>query len=62
MFIHLTKQTKFLVCVRLFNKETNTNKPHTERFTNCSPKRSSNKLPTERFTNSSPKLSIHLQP
>ncbi|MFS8025212.1 hypothetical protein Hanom_Chr16g01472321 [Helianthus anomalus] len=39
MFIHLTKQTKFLVRVRvrLFNKRTNTNELLTERFTNYSP-------------------------
>ncbi|MFS7991351.1 hypothetical protein Hanom_Chr12g01069761 [Helianthus anomalus] len=36
MFVHLTKQTKFLVCVRLFNKRTNTNELPAERFTNCS--------------------------
>ncbi|MFS7951184.1 hypothetical protein Hanom_Chr07g00591971 [Helianthus anomalus] len=42
MFVHLTKQTKFLVRVRLFNKRTNTNELPAERFTNiwfvCSPK------------------------
>ncbi|KAJ0775810.1 putative protein S-acyltransferase [Helianthus annuus] len=37
MFVHLTKRTKFLVRVRLFNKRTNTNEPPAERFTNCSP-------------------------
>ncbi|KAM0038665.1 hypothetical protein Hdeb2414_s0013g00417521 [Helianthus debilis subsp. tardiflorus] len=37
MFVHLTKQTKFLVRVRLFNKRTNTNELPAERFTNCSP-------------------------
>ncbi|MFS7974227.1 hypothetical protein Hanom_Chr09g00866111 [Helianthus anomalus] len=37
MFVHLTKRTKFLVCVRLFNKRTNTNELSAERFTNCSP-------------------------
>ncbi|MFS7978589.1 hypothetical protein Hanom_Chr10g00917201 [Helianthus anomalus] len=37
MFVHLTKQTKFLVRVRLFNKRTNTNELPVERFTNCSP-------------------------
>ncbi|KAJ0690857.1 putative protein kinase RLK-Pelle-LRR-I-1 family [Helianthus annuus] len=37
MFVHLTKQTKFLVRVRLFNKRTNTNEIPAERFTNCSP-------------------------
>ncbi|MFS7998539.1 hypothetical protein Hanom_Chr12g01155051 [Helianthus anomalus] len=48
MFVHLTKRTKFLVCVRLFNKRTNfffqknnkrtnTNELTVERFTNCSP-------------------------
>ncbi|MFS7957177.1 hypothetical protein Hanom_Chr07g00663351 [Helianthus anomalus] len=36
MFVHLTKRTKFLVCVRLFNKPTNTNKLPAETFTNCS--------------------------
>ncbi|KAJ0833926.1 hypothetical protein HanRHA438_Chr16g0738041 [Helianthus annuus] len=36
-FVHLTKRTKFLVCVRLFNKQTNTNELPTERFTNCLP-------------------------
>ncbi|MFS7960478.1 hypothetical protein Hanom_Chr08g00703601 [Helianthus anomalus] len=37
MFVHLTKRTEFLVCVRLFNKRTNTNELSAERFTNCSP-------------------------
>ncbi|KAJ0913195.1 hypothetical protein HanRHA438_Chr06g0282871 [Helianthus annuus] len=37
MLVHLTKRTKFLVCVRLFNKRTNTNELPAERFTNCSP-------------------------
>ncbi|MFS7901680.1 hypothetical protein Hanom_Chr01g00002471 [Helianthus anomalus] len=42
MFVHLTKQTKFLVRVRLSNKRTNTNELPAERFTNnvwfvCSP-------------------------
>ncbi|MFS7950448.1 hypothetical protein Hanom_Chr07g00583311 [Helianthus anomalus] len=37
MFVHLTKRMKFLVCVRLFNKRTNTNELPAERFTNCSP-------------------------
>ncbi|MFS8034539.1 hypothetical protein Hanom_Chr17g01582351 [Helianthus anomalus] len=37
MFVHLTKRTKCLVCVRLFNKRTNTNELPAERFTNCSP-------------------------
>ncbi|MFS7994983.1 hypothetical protein Hanom_Chr12g01112541 [Helianthus anomalus] len=37
MSVHLTKQTKFLVRVRLFNKQTNTNKLPAKRFTNCSP-------------------------
>ncbi|MFS7994866.1 hypothetical protein Hanom_Chr12g01111131 [Helianthus anomalus] len=37
MFVHLTKRTEFLVCVRLFNKQTNTNKLPAEQFTNCSP-------------------------
>ncbi|KAJ0809673.1 hypothetical protein HanPI659440_Chr01g0018041 [Helianthus annuus] len=36
----LTKRMKFLVRVRLYNKRTNTNKFSTERFTNCSAKRS----------------------
>ncbi|KAJ0427826.1 putative RNA helicase [Helianthus annuus] len=36
MFVHLTKRTKFLVCVRLFNKRTNTNELPAERFMNCS--------------------------
>ncbi|MFS8010152.1 hypothetical protein Hanom_Chr14g01293661 [Helianthus anomalus] len=35
MFVHLTKRTEFLVCVRLFNKRTN--ELPIERFTNCSP-------------------------
>ncbi|MFS7940734.1 hypothetical protein Hanom_Chr05g00467891 [Helianthus anomalus] len=38
MFIYLTKRTKFLVCVRLFNKRTNPNELPAEQFTNCSPK------------------------
>ncbi|MFS8005065.1 hypothetical protein Hanom_Chr13g01233091 [Helianthus anomalus] len=37
MFVHLTKRTKFLVRVRLFNKRTNTNELPAEQFTNCSP-------------------------
>ncbi|MFS7933837.1 hypothetical protein Hanom_Chr04g00384491 [Helianthus anomalus] len=37
MFVHLNKRTKFLVCVRLFNKRTNTNELPAGRFTNCSP-------------------------
>ncbi|MFS8031005.1 hypothetical protein Hanom_Chr17g01540651 [Helianthus anomalus] len=37
MFVHLTKQTKFFVCVRLFNKGTNTNDLPTKQLTNCSP-------------------------
>ncbi|MFS7975138.1 hypothetical protein Hanom_Chr10g00876931 [Helianthus anomalus] len=37
MFVHLTKRTNFLVHVRLFNKQTNTNELPAERFTNCSP-------------------------
>ncbi|MFS8005498.1 hypothetical protein Hanom_Chr13g01238031 [Helianthus anomalus] len=37
MLVHLTKQTKFLVRVRLFIKRTNTNELPAERFTNCSP-------------------------
>ncbi|MFS7894051.1 putative tRNA-dihydrouridine(20) synthase (NAD(P)(+)) [Helianthus anomalus] len=36
MFVRLTKGTKFLVRVRLFNKRTNTKELPTERFTNCS--------------------------
>ncbi|MFS7989672.1 putative tubulin [Helianthus anomalus] len=36
MFVYLTKRTKFLVRVRLFNKRTNTNKFSAEQFTNCS--------------------------
>ncbi|MFS7927764.1 hypothetical protein Hanom_Chr04g00312971 [Helianthus anomalus] len=37
MFVHLTKQTKFLfVFVCLVNKQTNTNELPAERFTNCS--------------------------
>ncbi|MFS8029492.1 hypothetical protein Hanom_Chr16g01522951 [Helianthus anomalus] len=37
MFVHLTKRMKFLVHVRLFSKQTNTNELLAERFTNCSP-------------------------
>ncbi|MFS8030924.1 hypothetical protein Hanom_Chr17g01539721 [Helianthus anomalus] len=37
MFVHLTKRTKFLVRVCLFNKRMNTNELTVERFTNCSP-------------------------
>ncbi|MFS8014579.1 hypothetical protein Hanom_Chr15g01346171 [Helianthus anomalus] len=37
MFVHLTKRTKFLGCVCLFNKRTNTNELPAEQFTNCSP-------------------------
>ncbi|KAM0017676.1 putative dienelactone hydrolase, alpha/Beta hydrolase [Helianthus debilis subsp. tardiflorus] len=37
MFVHLTKRTKFLVCVHLFNKPMDTNELAAERFTNCSP-------------------------
>ncbi|MFS8024678.1 hypothetical protein Hanom_Chr16g01466211 [Helianthus anomalus] len=37
MFVHLTKRTKFLVCVCLFNKRTNTNELTAAWFTNCSP-------------------------
>ncbi|MFS7908062.1 hypothetical protein Hanom_Chr01g00078781 [Helianthus anomalus] len=37
MFVHLTKPTKFLVCVRLFSKRTNTNELPAERITNSSP-------------------------
>ncbi|MFS7925805.1 hypothetical protein Hanom_Chr04g00289421 [Helianthus anomalus] len=36
MFVHLTKRTKFLVCVRSFIKRANTNKLPDEWFTNCS--------------------------
>ncbi|MFS8000058.1 hypothetical protein Hanom_Chr12g01173921 [Helianthus anomalus] len=36
MFVHLTKRTKFHVCVRLFNKRTNIDELPAERFTNCS--------------------------
>ncbi|MFS7924100.1 hypothetical protein Hanom_Chr03g00268641 [Helianthus anomalus] len=36
MFVHLTKQTTFLVRVRSFNKRTNTNELPAERFMNCS--------------------------
>ncbi|MFS7939729.1 hypothetical protein Hanom_Chr05g00455331 [Helianthus anomalus] len=35
-FVPLTKRTKFLVRVRLFNKQTNTNELPAGRFTNCS--------------------------
>ncbi|MFS8001281.1 hypothetical protein Hanom_Chr13g01188491 [Helianthus anomalus] len=35
MFVHLTKRTKFLVRVHLFNKRTNTNELPAEQFTNC---------------------------
>ncbi|MFS7971559.1 hypothetical protein Hanom_Chr09g00834271 [Helianthus anomalus] len=34
MFVHLPKRTKFLVCVRSFNKRTNTNELPVERFMN----------------------------
>ncbi|MFS7942333.1 hypothetical protein Hanom_Chr06g00487211 [Helianthus anomalus] len=34
MFVHLTKRIEFLVCVRLFNKRTNTNELPAGRFTN----------------------------
>ncbi|MFS8017471.1 hypothetical protein Hanom_Chr15g01380781 [Helianthus anomalus] len=37
MFVHLTKRTKFLVRVCLFNKRTNTNELPAKQFTNCSP-------------------------
>ncbi|MFS7969782.1 hypothetical protein Hanom_Chr09g00813221 [Helianthus anomalus] len=37
MFVHLTKRTKFLVCVCLFNKRMNTNELPAEQFTNCLP-------------------------
>ncbi|MFS8016983.1 hypothetical protein Hanom_Chr15g01374911 [Helianthus anomalus] len=36
MFVHLTKRTKFLVCVCSFIKRTNTNELPSKRFTNCS--------------------------
>ncbi|MFS7994143.1 hypothetical protein Hanom_Chr12g01102401 [Helianthus anomalus] len=36
MFVHLTKRTKFRVCVCLFNKRTNTNELPAERLMNCS--------------------------
>ncbi|MFS7960610.1 hypothetical protein Hanom_Chr08g00705091 [Helianthus anomalus] len=36
MFVHLTKRTKFLVRIRLFNKRTNTDGLPVKRFTNCS--------------------------
>ncbi|MFS8014367.1 hypothetical protein Hanom_Chr15g01343691 [Helianthus anomalus] len=36
MSVHLTKQTKFLIHVRLSNKRTNTNELAAEWFTNCS--------------------------
>ncbi|MFS8004891.1 hypothetical protein Hanom_Chr13g01231041 [Helianthus anomalus] len=36
MFLHLTTRTEFLVRVRSFIKQTNTNKLPAERFTNCS--------------------------
>ncbi|MFS7922353.1 hypothetical protein Hanom_Chr03g00248081 [Helianthus anomalus] len=36
MFVHSTKQTKFLVCVRSFIKRKNTNELPAEQFTNCS--------------------------
>ncbi|MFS7900148.1 hypothetical protein Hanom_Chr00s097869g01802141 [Helianthus anomalus] len=35
MFVCLTKRTKFIVCVRSFIKQTNTNELPAERFTNC---------------------------
>ncbi|KAJ0857146.1 hypothetical protein HanRHA438_Chr13g0586681 [Helianthus annuus] len=37
MFVHLTKRTKFLVRVHLFNKRTNTNELPAARFMNCLP-------------------------
>ncbi|KAJ0744865.1 putative alpha/Beta hydrolase [Helianthus annuus] len=37
MFVYLTKRTKFLVRVHLFNKPTDTNELPAEWFTNCSP-------------------------
>ncbi|MFS7908156.1 hypothetical protein Hanom_Chr01g00079881 [Helianthus anomalus] len=36
IFIHLTKQMEFLVRVRSFKKQTNTNELPAKRFTNCS--------------------------
>ncbi|KAJ0521036.1 hypothetical protein HanIR_Chr10g0466191 [Helianthus annuus] len=36
MFVLLTKRTKFLVRVRLYNKRTNTKELPAEQFTNCS--------------------------
>ncbi|MFS7922883.1 hypothetical protein Hanom_Chr03g00254241 [Helianthus anomalus] len=36
MFVHLTKRTKFFVCVCSFIKQTNTNELPAERFMNCS--------------------------
>ncbi|MFS7933054.1 hypothetical protein Hanom_Chr04g00375271 [Helianthus anomalus] len=36
MFVHLTKPTKFIVHVHLFNKRMNTNELPAERFTNGS--------------------------
>ncbi|MFS7950180.1 hypothetical protein Hanom_Chr07g00580321 [Helianthus anomalus] len=36
MFVCLTKRTKFLVHVRSFIKQTNTNELPAEQFTNCS--------------------------
>ncbi|MFS7950585.1 hypothetical protein Hanom_Chr07g00584941 [Helianthus anomalus] len=36
MFVHLTKRMKFIVCVCLFSKRTNTNEFPTKWFTNCS--------------------------
>ncbi|MFS7924748.1 hypothetical protein Hanom_Chr03g00276301 [Helianthus anomalus] len=36
MSVQLTKQTKFLVRVRLFNKRTDTNELPAKQFTNCS--------------------------
>ncbi|MFS8026238.1 hypothetical protein Hanom_Chr16g01484481 [Helianthus anomalus] len=35
MFVHLNKRTKFLILVRLFSKQTNTNELPTVPFTNC---------------------------
>ncbi|MFS7909635.1 hypothetical protein Hanom_Chr02g00096911 [Helianthus anomalus] len=37
MLVHLTKRTKFLAHVRLFNKRTNTDELPAKRVTNCSP-------------------------
>ncbi|MFS7921747.1 hypothetical protein Hanom_Chr03g00240511 [Helianthus anomalus] len=37
MLVHLTKRTKLRICVRLFNKQTNTNELPAEQFTKCLP-------------------------